>query len=85
MLNFTNIFTLSFCARRFQKRKKTVDLTVFFTLLSSVSVKAVSRTLMKLNLGVNFINVLHSAFALYVNMLMKLTTDLNKGTGFSDF
>ena len=29
-LNFTNIFTLRFYARRFQKGKKTDDLTVYF-------------------------------------------------------
>jgi len=50
-LNFTNIFTLSFYTRRSQKRKKTDDLTVFYTLLCSASVKAVRRTLMKLNPG----------------------------------
>jgi len=48
-LNFTNIFTLSFYIHRSQKRKKTDDFTVFFTLLGSVSVKAVPRMLMKLS------------------------------------
>jgi len=42
-LNFTNIFTLSFYARRSRKHKMTDDLTVFFTLLGSVSVKAVRK------------------------------------------
>ncbi len=57
-LNFTNIFKLSFYARRSRKRKKTDDLTVFFMLLGSVSVKAVRRTLMKLSpaLAPSFIN-----------------------------
>ncbi len=35
-------------ARRSQKHKKTDDLTVFFTLMGSASVKDVCRTLMKL-------------------------------------
>jgi len=46
-LNFTNIFTLSFYARRSQKHKKTDNLSVFFTLLGSTHVKAVRRTFMK--------------------------------------
>ncbi len=45
---FTNIFTRSFCAHRSQKRKKTDDLTVFFTLLCSALVKGACKTLMKL-------------------------------------
>jgi len=48
-VNFTNIFTRSFCARWFWKHKNTDDLTVFFTLLGSVRVKAVHRMLMKLS------------------------------------
>jgi len=51
-VGFTNIFTRSFCARRFLKREKTDNLTVFFTLLCSVCVKAMRRTLMKLTHGV---------------------------------
>ncbi len=39
-VNFTNKFTLSFYAHRSQKCKKTDDLTFFFTLLGSMSVKA---------------------------------------------
>jgi len=35
-----------------QKRKKTDDLTAFFTLLGSARVKAVRRTLMKLSPGI---------------------------------
>jgi len=38
-VNFINIFTHSFCACRFQKYKKTDDLSVFFTLLGSAHVK----------------------------------------------
>ncbi len=49
-LNFTNILTLSFYTRRSQKCKKmTTQLTVFFMLLDSTSVKDVCRTLMKLS------------------------------------
>ncbi len=46
-------YTYSFYACRSQKRKKIVvdNLTVFFTLLGSASVKAVHRTLMKLSPG----------------------------------
>ncbi len=38
-LEFTNIFTISFYACRFPKRKKTDDLTVIFTLLGSAREK----------------------------------------------
>jgi len=62
-VNFTNIFTLSFYARRSRKRKKTDDLTVFFMLLGTASVKAVHRTLMKSTPGVNFTNILRAAFS----------------------
>jgi len=47
-VDFTNIFSRNFCARRSQKHKKTAHLTVFFTLLGSAGVKVVCRTLMKL-------------------------------------
>jgi len=40
--------TYRFYARRSRKRKDTYDLTVFFTLLGSTSVKSVRKTLMKL-------------------------------------
>jgi len=45
--NFTNIFTLSFYARRSRKRKNTDNLTVFFTHLGSSRVKAARRKFMK--------------------------------------
>jgi len=38
-LNFNNTFTLSFYACRSRKRKKTDDLTVFFTLWGSSHVE----------------------------------------------
>ncbi len=65
-VNFTNIFTLRFYARRSQKRKKTYDLTVFFTLLGSVSVKmyverswnwAIVTTTLNTIAEVDFINI----------------------------
>ncbi len=61
-VNFTNTFTLSFYARRSRKRKNTYNLTVFFTHLGSLRVKAVRRKLMKSTPGVNFIKVLQAAF-----------------------
>jgi len=50
-------------ARRSRKRKKTDVLTVFFTLLGSARIKAVGRMLMKSTQGINFINILWTAFA----------------------
>jgi len=46
-VNFTNMFTCSFCTCQSQKRKKTDDLTVFFMLLGSAHVKAAQRMSMK--------------------------------------
>ncbi len=46
-LNFTNIFTLSFYARRSRKRKKTDCLAVFFVLLGFARAKAARRVLVK--------------------------------------
>jgi hypothetical protein len=43
-------------------QKDTYDISVFFTLLRSTSVKAVCKTLMKLTPVVNLINVLRTAF-----------------------
>jgi len=43
---------------------KTVKLLIFFTLSESASVKDVSKTLVKLTPGLNFINVLRTAFTL---------------------
>ena len=42
-VNFTNMFTHSFYARRSQKRKKLHNLTVFLALLGSASVKAAHK------------------------------------------
>jgi len=42
-LNFINVLTYSFYARRSQKRKKIDDFTASFTLLGSVRVKAVRK------------------------------------------
>ena len=47
-VNFINVFTSSFYARRFRNCKKLLDLTVFFELLRPASVKAACKTLMKL-------------------------------------
>jgi hypothetical protein len=43
--------------------KKTVKLSIFFTLSGSLSVKAVSKTLVKLTRAVNFINILCARFS----------------------
>ena len=48
VVNFINMFTCSFYARRSQKRKKLLDMTVFFALLGSAHVNAASKMLMKL-------------------------------------
>jgi hypothetical protein len=50
-VNFTNIFTCSFCARRSRQHKKTDNFTGLFTLLSSEHAKAARKTLMKLTPG----------------------------------
>ena len=47
-VNFINMFTYSFCASRSQKRKKLLDLAVFFSLLGSASVKAAHIIMVKL-------------------------------------
>ena len=49
-VNFINKLTRSFYARRSQKRKKLLDLTVFFALLGSAHVKAVSKETVKSDL-----------------------------------
>ena len=46
-VNFINLFMRSFYARRPQKRKKLLELTVFFALLRSLHVKAVRKMLVK--------------------------------------
>ena len=47
-VDFINVFTRSFYVRRSQKRKKLLDLTVFFVLLGSERVKAARKMLVKL-------------------------------------
>jgi len=54
----------SFYARRSQKRKKDSQVVNLFTLLRSTSIKAARIMLVKLTPGVNFINILCTAFAL---------------------
>ncbi len=54
----------SFCTHRSWKPKNTDYLTVFFALSGSVCVKAACRMLLKLTPGLNFTNVLRTAFAL---------------------
>ncbi len=63
-LNFINVLRTAFTLIDPKRVKKTDDLTVFFTLLGSTSVKAVPRTLMKLSPGVNFNDVLRAGFSL---------------------
>jgi len=55
-VNFTNVLCEAFMLVDPESVKKIDNLTVFFTLLESASVKAVYRMLMKLSPGVNFIN-----------------------------
>ena len=50
-VNFINVFTHSFYARRSQKQNKLLELTVFYALLGSGRVKAVSKMLVKNSLG----------------------------------
>ena len=47
-VDFINVFTRSFYARRSPKRKKVFELTVFFALLGSARVKAARKMLAKL-------------------------------------
>ena len=57
-VNFINVFTLSFYPRRSQKRKKLLDLAVFFALLGSERVKAARKMLVKWTPVANFTNYL---------------------------
>jgi len=50
-LNFINVLRTAFMLADPKSVKKTVKLSIFFMLLGSTSVKAVSRTLMKLSPG----------------------------------
>jgi len=60
-LNFINVLREAFTCADPKSIKKTVKLSIFM-LLGSTSVKAVHKTLMKLNPGVNFTNILREAF-----------------------
>jgi len=61
-VNFTNVLRAAFTLIDPESVKKIDNLTEFFTLLGYACVKAVCRTLMKLSLGVNFINMLMWSF-----------------------
>ena len=50
-VNFINVFTRSFYARRSQKWKKLLDLTVFLRFLGSAFVKAACIMMLKFTLG----------------------------------
>ncbi len=64
-VNFINVFLRSFLGTSGgQKRKKDSEVVNLFTLSGTTCVKAVRRTLMKLSPGVNFINILYTAFTL---------------------
>ncbi len=64
-LNFINILGTAFTLADPESVKRYLyDLAVLFTLLRSTSVKAEHKMLMKLTPGLNFINVLHTAFML---------------------
>ena len=54
---FHQQFTSSICERRSRKRKKLLDLTVFFALLGSAHLKAACKMLLKLTPLVNFTNM----------------------------
>ena len=54
---FINVFTCSFYACRSQQRKKLLELTVFFALSGSESVKAESKMLVKLTPGLFFLSL----------------------------
>jgi len=62
VVNFINILRTAFTHKDPKSAKKTVKLSVFFTLLGSASAKATHRTLIKLTPGVNFINMLWVPF-----------------------
>ncbi len=63
-VNFTKILSAAFMRKDLQNAKiDTDDMTVFFTLLGSVCVKAVIKMMVKLTPVVNFINILRGAFA----------------------
>ncbi len=62
-VDFINIFNGSFYARSSHSERTQSSCQYLLTLLGSARIKAVCRTLMKLSSGLNFINVLSTAFA----------------------
>jgi hypothetical protein len=62
VVNFINNLRIAFTQADTKSAKKTVKSSVFFALLVSLPIKAAHKTLLKLNLGVNFINILCSHF-----------------------
>jgi len=61
-VNFTNALLAAFTLVDPESIKNTVKSSVSFMLLGSGRVKAVCRMLMKLSLGVNFVNILTQSF-----------------------
>jgi len=59
-INFINVLRTAFTPKCI---KMTVKLSIFFTLLGAMSAKDLSKTLMKLTPGVNFIDILLAALA----------------------
>ncbi len=57
-VNFTNILSAAFSSAGPKSAKKTDSLTVFFAVFKSFRL----TILVKLTLGLNFINVIHTAF-----------------------
>ena len=57
-VNFINVFTCCVYAQRSQKRKKLLELTVFFALLGSARVNAARKMLVKLTQAGPFVTCL---------------------------
>jgi hypothetical protein len=65
VLNFINVLQAAFAPADPKSAKKSYNLTVFFVLLGSASIKVVLKTLMKLTLGdcgLIFFNILNFFF-----------------------
>ena len=60
VVNFINVFTRSFYTCRSWKRKKLLELTVFFALLGSALIKAACKMLVKLTLALLLLLLLFS-------------------------
>ncbi len=63
-LNFINIIREAFMHEDLKCIKMTVKLSISFTFLAFISIKAERKMLIKLTLGLNVINVLRTAFML---------------------